>query len=115
MLAYLNDAAVNAVVRVPQSPVVPPLPDGALCRLGAALLQHHIHSEDALSGQAGHQLTAGTRVVRVLDLFILVHLMFYFNEQLHPSFLATPVSLILNIEIKQKVNMKRYHMREVSS
>lgn len=78
MLAYLNDATVNAVVRVPQSPVVPPLPDGALGRLGAALLQHHIHSEDALSGQAGHQLTAGTQVVRVLDLFILVHPILHF-------------------------------------
>lgn len=78
MLAYLNDATVNAVVRVPQSPVVPPLPDGALCRLGAALFQHHIHSEDALSGQAGHQLTAGTQVVRVLDLFILVHPILHF-------------------------------------
>lgn len=41
--------------------------------------------------------------------------MFSFNEQLHPSFLAMPDSVILNIEIKQKVNMKRYHMREVSS
>ncbi|KAF3848044.1 hypothetical protein F7725_021072 [Dissostichus mawsoni] len=44
---------------MPQSAVVPPLPDGALCGLSAALLQHHIHREDALSGQAGHQLTAG--------------------------------------------------------
>lgn len=79
MPAYLNDAAVNAVVRVPQSPVVPPLPDGALCCLGTALLQHHVHGEDALSGQAGHQLAAGTQVVRVLDLFILLHLMFSFK------------------------------------
>ena len=56
---YLNNSAVDAVVGMPQSAVVPPLPDGALCGLSAALLQHHIHREDALSGQAGHQLTAG--------------------------------------------------------
>lgn len=56
---YLYDAAVDAVVRVPEAPVIPPLPDGPLRGLGAALLQHGVHRKDALSGQAGHQLTAG--------------------------------------------------------
>lgn len=55
---YLNYAAVNAVVRMPESPVIPPLPDGSLCRLGTALLQHYINCKDTLSRQAGHQLTA---------------------------------------------------------
>ena len=56
---YLNDATVDAVVGVPQAPVVPPLPDGPLCGLGTALLQHEVHSKDALSRKAGHQLAGG--------------------------------------------------------
>lgn len=54
---YLNNAAVNAVVRMPQSPVIPPLPDCSLCCLDTALLKHYINCKDAFSGQAGHQLT----------------------------------------------------------
>lgn len=63
MHLYLNDAAVNAVVRMPQSPVIPPLPDCTLCCLGAALLQHYINCKDALSREAGHQLTVRRRVI----------------------------------------------------
>lgn len=58
---YLYDAAVDAVVGMPEAPVVPPLPNGPLCGLGAAFLQHGVHRKDALSGQAWHQLTANTR------------------------------------------------------
>lgn len=61
--SYLNNAAVNAVVGMPQSSVIPPLPDRSLCRLGAALLQHYINCKDALSRQAGHQLTSRRRRV----------------------------------------------------
>jgi len=64
MHSYLNDAAVDAVVRVPEAAVVPPLPYGALGGLGDALLQHHVHGEDAFSGQAGHQLAGGRGQVR---------------------------------------------------
>lgn len=56
---YLYNAAIDAVVRVPQAAVVSPLPYGTFGGLSAALLQHQVHSEDALSGQAGHQLAAG--------------------------------------------------------
>lgn len=62
MHSYLNNAAVNAVVWMPQSAVIPPLPDGSLRRLSTALLQHYINGKDALSGQAGHQLAARSSV-----------------------------------------------------
>ena len=58
--AYLDDAAVDAVVRVPEPPVISPLPDGPFGGLSTALLQHDVHSKDALSWQAGHQLTLET-------------------------------------------------------
>lgn len=62
---YLYDAAVDAVVGVPEAPIVPPLPDCPLRGLGTALLQHGIHRKDALSGQTRHQLTANTRTPRL--------------------------------------------------
>lgn len=64
-IVYLYDAAINAIVGVPQAPVVPPLPDGPLRGLGAAFLQHGVHRKDALSGQTWHQLTANTRTPRL--------------------------------------------------
>ena len=56
-VAYLNDLAVNGRVGVPETPIIPPLPQHSICVLNGATLQQAVHRKYAICGQLGHQLT----------------------------------------------------------
>lgn len=53
-MAYLNDPAVSLGIMVPNSVIVQPLPDDAVCRVAEGLFEDLIDREDSINWKLWH-------------------------------------------------------------